>query len=92
MTEKTPEAALSNLIVRNDKALDQPNIFEYRDFIRTHGAHFAALAGELAALRDLVTELLASHPVARSYPDGPCIEKEMRADLVVAMQAKGEGE
>ena len=50
-------------------------------------AHLAEREREVEALRALfeeVDELLCTHPQAASYPDGPCIEREMRECLIAA--------
>jgi hypothetical protein len=66
-----------------------------RDLIATHAAVSAALAelttrrardAEVEALVEVVSDLLSSHPKASTYPDGPCIEKQTRDELVAAMK------
>jgi len=50
-------------------------------------ANLAEREREVEALRALfeeVDELLCTHPQAASYPDGPCIEREMRECLIAA--------
>jgi hypothetical protein len=41
---------------------------------------------EVEALVEVVSDLLSSHPKASTYPDGPCIEKQTRDELVAAMK------
>ncbi len=41
---------------------------------------------EVEALVEVVSDMLSSHPKAVTYPDGPCIEKQTRDELVEAMK------
>lgn len=46
----------------------------------------------VAELVEAVSDLLASHPAAVTYPDGPCIEKQTRKELAAALAAVRGGE
>jgi len=47
----------------------------------------ACLSAEarLKRLVEAATDILQTHPVAQSYPDGPCIENAYRKELEVAL-------
>ena len=45
-------------------------------------AYLAHASNVLPELVEALSDLLYSHPAARAYPDGPCIESETRKELV----------
>lgn len=51
------------------------------DAVDTIAQHIAQQDATIARMREAIEEMLYSHPVASTYPDGPCIERETRQEL-----------